>query len=243
MGGDADPDKLDEDLSELEKDDCQERSTVNHPGDGDEGSECDAKEPDLDGNNNEGYGSEAWDGDSEADREYERQQARELKLKARELAMTKEEEVSAAYEPLCEAEEELKTIPIGSLAGQEFKLFCSDYVEHVSGMASYTSKVEFFHHERSGRPCVKAPESNGGTNMLHGTVSFGEHEFEIAPFCPPRHRNREALITKVWDGYQLSFTFIDDRHLKLRVPPQMVKPYADSDDLRGVPEMFSAVVP
>lgn len=274
--GDVDSDKSHEGLSELEEDDCQERSTVNQPGDGDEGSECDAEDPDLDGDDIEESGCEASDGDegsecdvedpdldgndseesgsdasddgSQSDLKYELEQRkrdllkeRERNDKAREFAMTKEEEVDAAYKSLCKAEEEFKTIPIGSLAGQEFQLFCSDYVEHMSRMSlCFTSTVLFYYANRLGKPCAKPKKSNGGTNKLYGRVGFeGGPEFEIAPFCSPKHGSREAIIAELWmEGGRLSITFIDDRYLKLRVSPRMVGLDPNRYD---VPEVFEFV--
>ena len=72
---------------------------------------------------------------------------------------------------LNKAEKERKTIPVGLLAGQSFKLFCSDHVDHFYHSDFYRSKrVDFYNLDDTNNPRLHKQKPSGVADMLYGDV-------------------------------------------------------------------------
>jgi hypothetical protein len=225
---------IDEDLSDLEEEKGQEEDDAEQLKNedcecGEENPRCDCKienGSDVD----EEYDSErSYDG-SDADEYYElkeeREERKEEKLRERkekdrqrDIERAKEEEGRVAYESLKKAEREGKPIPVGVLAGQSFRLFCGDHVDHFSHNFYRTKRVEFYYMNNMDIP--HPHKSKPG--MLYGDVYLdAEANCGFGPFLPPKRASRKALKVNSDNGmYELSFKFIGNGYLKLRVPGEM----------------------
>ncbi|KAL2256134.1 hypothetical protein VTK26DRAFT_2136 [Humicola hyalothermophila] len=140
------------------------------------------------------------------------------------MERTKEAEVRVAYRSLKRARKKGKTIPIDSLAGQEFTLFCSDHFDHFYSYLYYpTKRVEFYHLDEDD-PRLDKPKLGSENAMLYGQVYLNESaNCEFGPFPPPKRASRKAVKVKCCDGtYGLSVKFLGNGYLKLRVSREMV---------------------
>jgi hypothetical protein len=139
------------------------------------------------------------------------------------MEKAKEEEVRAAYISLQRARKKGKTIPIGSLLGQTFTLFCSGHVDYFYSDIYSIKRVEFYSYDDEGDAC---PETKPGSkvDMLYGNVYLDANTYyEFGPFRPPKRASRKAIKVKGDDGkYELSFKFLGNGYLKLRVSREMV---------------------
>lgn len=177
---------FDEDLSEPEEDKEQERDDVEQFKEeqdcecGGDDPECDCQFEDDSDIDKDDESERSYDG-SDADYYYELKEEREErkqeklrerkeKEQEREMERTKEEEVRAAYRSLNKAEKERKTIPVGSLAGQSFKLFCSDHVDHFYSDLYATKRVDFYHLDDRDNPRLGKEKPGGEADMLYGDV-------------------------------------------------------------------------
>lgn len=240
---DVRPHDFDGDLSELEegneqrdddeqlKEDCEDCEC------GGADSECDCQfeyDDEMDDDESE----RSYDG-SDADYYYELKEQREErkreKLEERkekdrevELVRTKEEEVRRAYKLLRKAKKEHNTIPVESLAGQGFKLFCSDYINHSPNGLNAVKLVNFYHKDDmddgAGHSRLGKQEPSNETGMLYGDVYLEGSAFcDFGPFRPPSRASRKPVKVKSCDGkYELLFKFIGNGYLKLKVSHEMV---------------------
>jgi hypothetical protein len=245
---------FDEDLSELEEDKDDVEQFENE----DEDCECGGEDPECDCKFEDDDESErSYDG-SDADYYYElkeerverkQEKLRERKKKERQqdIEKTKEEEVHAAYRSLNKAEKERKTIPVGLLAGQSFKLFCSDHVDHFYSDLYATKRVDFYHLDDTNNPRLHKQKPGGEADMLYGDVYLDANaNCNFGPFRPPKRASRKAFKVRSCDGmYELSFKFIGNGYLKLRVSREMVfmNPYSASPPAppAAAPEVFEFV--
>jgi hypothetical protein len=147
-----------------------------------------------------------------------------------------EDKVSAAARCLDTAEDERETNPVGPLAGQSFKLYCSDHVDYFYYDLYYpTKRVDFYHLGVDERNPGDEPDALYGVVYLdcNANCNFG-------PFRPPKLASREAFKLKSEDGrYELSFQFIGNGYLKPRVSRELVimRPYAPSPP-PAAPDVF-----
>ncbi|KAK4232752.1 hypothetical protein C8A03DRAFT_39621, partial [Achaetomium macrosporum] len=236
---------FDEDLSELEEDSEQRRDAEQlKEEEGGEDCECGGKDLECDcqfeddDNMDDDESERSYEG-SDADYYYElkeereerkREKLQERKRKDRqvEIERAKEEEVRAAYRALKQTEEGQKTIPIESLAGQGFKLYCSDHVNHFYHDIYATKRVDFYHLDdtdnSTDNPRQNEQTPGGETGMLYGDVYLDANaNCGFGPFRPPSRASRKVVKVKSCDGkYELSFMFIGNGYLKLRVSREMV---------------------
>ncbi|RMZ87475.1 hypothetical protein DV736_g5298, partial [Chaetothyriales sp. CBS 134916] len=210
---DVTADDFDEDLSELED-----------KADGD--TDPDDSDRSYDGSDADHYYE--LKGERE-ERKQEKLQERIAKDRARQMESAKEEEVRAAYQSLLKAENEHKTILVEALVGQGFKLFCSNHVEHFYSDLYATKRVDFYYLDTVGH--LSPDEHKHETNMLYGDIYLNARSnCSFGPFRPPQRASRKAVRVKSCDGeYELSFQFIGNGYLKLRVTQEMVfmNPYTN----------------
>ncbi|KAL2263073.1 hypothetical protein VTK26DRAFT_8298 [Humicola hyalothermophila] len=237
-------------LSELEDDSEQERDNANQLNEEEEGEEDDEEvedeeeedEDEEEENEDEDQGEEdeersydGWDADYYYELKAQRTKRKREKLREREwqprkekerdMEKAKEEEVRIAYRFLKKARKKGKTIPIGSLAGQEFKLFCSDHVDHFYSYLYYpTKRVEFYHLDDEDNPRLDKPKLGSEIAMLYGQVYLDVGaNCDFGPFPPPKRASRKAVKVKSCDGtHELSVKFLGNGYLKLRVSREMV---------------------
>lgn len=248
----VEPWEFDEDLSELEDDKEQESGGVKQRreeevgevggAEAEEYCECGREDDECscyfesDSGGDESEESERSYNGSDADCYYElkgereerkREKLRERKQKerARDMETAKEEEVRAAYRSFKKARKEGETTPIDSLAGQEFKLFCSDHVDHFYSDDIYpTKRVQFYHPHHDHNPNFDRAKLGKETGMLHGLVYLdGSASCGFGPFRAPRRASRKAVKVKSDEGpYEVSLKFLGNGYLKLRVSREMV---------------------
>lgn len=153
-------------------------------------------------------------------RDKRKRQKRQEKDERREYDRSKEEEVGPAYRSLCEAGGEGETIGIESLANQKFWLFCSDWQDHIyfnplGFHAFHGLNVALFEHCHGPRIEPMRPCFCKEAKTLYGSVYLGSGRFDFGPFRPPERGSPEVLKRK--DGaFELSFTFINHRYLKMK---------------------------
>jgi hypothetical protein len=254
---------FDEDLSEMEEDKEQERDDAEQLKEEEEDCACGGEDPecdcqfeddDMDEDDESGRSYDGSDAEyyyelkeEREERKHEKGQERKEKEREQEMERTKEEEVYAAYRSLNRAEKERKTIPIESLAGQGFKLFCSDHVDHFYSDLYATKRVDFYHLDDTGNPRLDKPKLGGEADMLYGDVYLDANaNYGFGPFRPPKGASRKAIKVKSCDGkYELSFKFIGNGYLKLSVSREMVfmKPYSANPPAPppATPEVFEFV--
>jgi hypothetical protein len=250
---------FDDDLSELEEDEEQGGDDSEQPGRavkdvcecGGDDPECDCQ---FDYGTDEDESERSYDG-SDADYYYELKEEREerkqeklrerkAKERQREVEKSKEDEVRTAYRSLDTAEKEGKTNPIGLLAGQSFKLFCSDHVDYFYSDLYGTKRVDFYHlgDMENHHPDEQEPSDEAG--MMYGDVYLdGNANCNFGPFRPPKLASRKVFEMKSCDDmYELSFQFIGNGYLKLSVSREMVfmDPYRTSprSPPPAAPEVF-----
>ncbi|KAK3934240.1 hypothetical protein QBC46DRAFT_400360 [Diplogelasinospora grovesii] len=256
-------DDFDEDLSEAEEDKEQERDDVKQFEEkqdcecGGDDPDCDCQFEDDNDIDKDDESERSYDG-SDADYYYELKEEREErkqeklrerkeKERVREMERTKEEEVRAAYRSLKKAKKERKMAPVGPLEGQSFKLFCSDHVDHFYSDLYAPKRVEFYHLDDANNPRLDKQKPSGEADMLYGDVYLDcDANCDFGPFRPPKRASRKAFKVKSCDGkYELSFKFIGNGYLKLRISREMVfmNPYSASPraPLPAAPEMFEFV--
>ena len=224
---------FDEDLSEPEDDKEQERDDSEQSTKeedcacGWDDLECDCQ-VDYNDNTDEDESERSYNG-SDADCYYELKEEREErkqeklrerkeKEQQREFEKTMEDEVCAADRCLDTAEKERETNPVRPLAGQSFRLYCSDHVDYFYSDLYKTKRVDFYH--------LNADERNPGeeADALYGNVYLDSNaRCNFGPLRPPKLASRKAFKMKSSDDkYELSFQFIGHGYLKLRVPREMV---------------------
>ncbi|KAK3938087.1 hypothetical protein QBC46DRAFT_390930 [Diplogelasinospora grovesii] len=173
----------------------------------------------------------------------EREERKQEKLRE-QIERTKEEEVRAVYRSFKKAKKERKIALIKPLKGQIFKLFYSDYVDHFYSNLYTTKRVEFYYLNDANNPCLNKQKLSGEADMLYSDVYLDcDANCDFGPFRPPKRASRKAFKVKSCDGkYELSFKFISNGYLKLRISREMVfmNPYSASPraPLPAAPEMF-----
>lgn len=212
--------EYDEDLSEMEEDKGQDCTCVS------DDSVCDGPIDDVSERSYDGSDAGCYYEMKEEREERKREKLRERKEKEeqQEIERIKEEEVDATERTLSRAAKERKTISIESLAGQSFFLYCSAHVAHFYHDLSPTKRVNFYYLDDEGNCSLDKPKLGGETTMLYGNVYLDAHAgCEFGPFHPPKYATRKAIKVMSCDGkYELSFKFIGNGHLKLRVSQDMV---------------------
>ncbi|GAB1311866.1 hypothetical protein MFIFM68171_02076 [Madurella fahalii] len=140
------------------------------------------------------------------------------------MEITKEEEVHSAYRSLKRARKEGKTIPIDSLVDPQFILLCSDHVDHLYSDIYPTKRVDFYHLDDEDNSHLDRAKLSSETDMLYGLVYLdSDASCHFGPFRPPTHASRKAIKMKDSNGtYELSFKFLGNGYLKLRVPRELV---------------------
>ncbi|KXX82965.1 hypothetical protein MMYC01_200438 [Madurella mycetomatis] len=125
----------------------------------------------------------------------ERQREKE---ESREYERAKEKEPLAAYKSFKRDEKQLNKTRLDPLIGQDFKVFCSDYIDHF-----YVP------------PCPPEPDSEA--DMAYGDIYLDSITHgHFGPFRPPKRASREAVKVKTTDGrHELSFKFIGNGYLKV----------------------------
>jgi hypothetical protein len=140
------------------------------------------------------------------ERKKEKLRERKKKERQQDIEKTKEEEVRALYGSLNKAEKEHKTIPVGLLAGQSFKLFCNDHVDHFYSELYATKRVDFYHLDDTNNPRLHKQKPSGEADMLYGDVYLDANaNCNFGPFRPPKRASRKAFKVRSCDGmYELS---------------------------------------
>ncbi|KAK3942586.1 hypothetical protein QBC46DRAFT_379489 [Diplogelasinospora grovesii] len=174
------------------------------------------------------------------ERKQEKLRERKEKERVREIKRIKEKEVRAAYRSLNKAEKERKIAP-------SFKLFCSDYIDHFYSDLYTTKRVNFYYLNNANNPRLNKQKLNGKANMLYSDVYLDcDANCNFGPFRPPKRVSRKAFKVKSCDDkYELSFKFIGNGYLKLRISREMVfmNPYSASPraPLPAALEMFEFI--
>lgn len=268
---------FDEDLSELESESEQEddaEPVKEHKEDcecGDEDSECDCHWS-TDDDTEDDESEKSYDGSDAGDyyslkRQRDKRKREKLwqrqELRRREklwnpqgpknkneqlvFEKSKEEEVRSAFKSLRKARKEHRTIPIESLADQEFKLFCSDYVDHFYHIdPSATKRLHFFTFRNADVHPDGPLKKRGDQTVMYGVVALeGNVCYQIGPFRPRRNASWRPMKVKSNDGkYELSFQFLGNGYLKLRISRDMFTgPYATNPAAPRptAPEVFNFV--
>ena len=245
----VEPWDFDEDLSELEDDSEQERDTVKQLNEEEEEKEEEEEEEEESERSYDGSDADYYYELKEAREERKQEKLRERKAKEsqREVEKNKEDEVRTAYRSLDTAEKGGKTTTIGPLAGQSFRLFCSDHVDYFYSDLYGTKRVDFYHlgdmelgDMENHHPDEQEPGDEAG--MMYGDVYLdGNTNCNFGPFRPPKLASRKVFEMKSGDD-KLSFQFIGNGYLKLRVSREMVfmDPYRTSprSPPPAAPEVF-----
>lgn len=186
---------FDEDLSELEEDKEQERDDieqVNNEGKDDQDYECSDEDSDCDCN----FEDDDIDEDDESERSYGGSDADyyyELKDEHDERKQEKLRERKEKERSLNKAEKERRTIPVGLLAGQSSRLFCSDHVDLFFSDFYATKRVDFYYLD-TNIPCSHKQKPGSGADMLHGDVYLGANgNCNFGPSCPPEACESESF--------------------------------------------------
>ncbi|KAK2782186.1 hypothetical protein FQN52_001024 [Onygenales sp. PD_12] len=174
-------------------------------------------------------GSETDDNEDDAD-EDEDEEDEDEEAKNTQLAFDRdrETEVQETYDSLRNAKQ--SQTPLGSLYSQKFYLYSADHVDYC-----YTSDwdplryVEFYHNDTNG---VRWP------GQMCGTIAFDEDiEYDLRSCPPPKHSGLEVFR---WQSdcqkHEFAFQFLNNDHLKLRVPREAV--FADKEAPADAPEVF-----
>jgi len=232
---------FDLDISDLSQDDSDS------DGDGDRGGDTDGDDDekeadaDTDGDQNDAKDTDgdeserSYDGDDadwyyelkaeREDRKYDLRESKKLdnprKDRERKEEIAKGEEVEAAYQALWQAEENSKTIPIGSLEG-DYYLYCTEH-------------FDLFDHEwaRMKTLCFENSDLGLGERrpgMLGGfiTITDGPPYIHFPYFHPPKYASRKLVrMTGEGDGgdgsrYDLTFQFLGNGYLKVWIPWEQV---------------------
>lgn len=254
---------FDEDLSEMGDDKGQEgdgaEQSKNEEEDcicGSEDSECVCQIKDVDMDKDD-VSQRSYDGSDAGcyyDMKYEREERKREKLQERkekeeqqEMERIKEEEVDATERTLSRAEKERKTISIESLAGQGFLLFSSAHVDHFYTDFYATKRVDFYHQDDEDNQSLDKLKLGKDAGLLYGDVYLDSSaSCNFGPFRPPKYATRKAIKVDSCDGrYELSFKFLGNGHLKLRVSQDMVfiRPYSESPPATpsAAPKVFEFV--
>ncbi|KAL6240248.1 hypothetical protein RBB50_012853 [Rhinocladiella similis] len=106
----------------------------------------------------------------------------------RDIEKIKEEEVRAAYGSLIRGEKQRETTPVGLLAGQSFKLFCSDHVDRFCPDLYARKGVEFCRLDDTNNTRLHKQKPAGEADILHGGYL---HANANCNFGPPPSETRE----------------------------------------------------
>ncbi|KAF3062541.1 hypothetical protein CFAM422_010585 [Trichoderma lentiforme] len=226
---DVEPDDFDEDISDIDR--TPDPSEVDCDCDPDEDCECDDQSS---------HGSERSYNGSDADYYYElkdereerKQELREMKKEEREekervrkAEGVKEEEVRAAYKSLQQAESKGQLLPpFNCIAGNNFRLYSLDHVDHRYNSSLYPSKyVEFYYFEEGDDTCTSKQPPSRETKIqghLYLNVDCG---CDFALFSPPKQAGLEKYSLKDVEGkYTPIFQFISNDHLIMTVSRDLV---------------------
>lgn len=136
--------------------------------------------------------------------------------------MIKEKEVDDAYQSF-KMEEKAIFIDLGGESGDKiFRAFCSDHVEHFWHDLYAPKRVDFWCEDEEGLPTRKKQSPDGKDNLIGGQVYLnGSTGCSFGPFCPPKTASLKPLNLTSHEGFQLSFTFISDKYLRLTIPYEM----------------------
>lgn len=194
-----------------------------------------------------------------------RQELQGQKDKARQLELekSKEEEVRAEYESLQgqtnllswlakpdakpqakpQVRKEPTPIPLESLADQEFQLFCSDHVKYFHGGNDYEEKtVGFWQPDASEYDELEdgLDHPTYETGMLFGDLCLDSYTHDsFGPFWPPSRASRKPVKVETnRGGHEISFQFLGNGYLKLRVSRNFV--FMGSDGASSPPPSSSA---
>lgn len=117
-----------------------------------------------------------------------------------------------------------KKTRLNPLPGQSFKVFCSDYIEHFYVPPGGTKRVDFYRLGGEGEPILGPPEPGSEADMVYGDIHLDSITHgQFGPFCPPKRASRKAVKVRTTDGkHELSFKFIGNGYLKLKLPWEFV---------------------
>lgn len=196
-----------------------------------------------------------------------REKPQEQKYKARQLEFERsmEKEVRAEYKSLegqtnllswlakpgatPQVRKEPTPIPLESLAGQQFELFCSDHVKYLHEGSYYEGKTVHF-WQPDACVCDKLEEGpkhpNYETGMLFGALCLDSYtDCTFGPFWPPSRASRKPVKVESRDGedgkHEISFQFLGNGYLKLRVSRNFVFMALDEPPPPSAPLEFEFV--
>ncbi|GAB1312004.1 hypothetical protein MFIFM68171_02214 [Madurella fahalii] len=141
-----------------------------------------------------------------------------------------EKEILAVHKSLKKGKKQRNKTRLDPLAGQEFKVFCSDYIAHF-----YMP------------PCGMTKRPGSEADMVYGNMYFDSNTHcHFGPLRRPKRASRKAVKVKTSDGkHELSFKFIGNRYLKLKVSWEFVSTARGDpcppDPPRAAPEVFKFV--
>ncbi|KAK3348870.1 hypothetical protein B0T25DRAFT_546695 [Lasiosphaeria hispida] len=246
---DEDISDLEEDKTQAGDGDKQPKEGEEDEGeDKGENCECDREDPDCDcqcgsddyeSGEDDDIESEKSYNDSDADyyymlkemREERKREFLEEKLEyqkeeeqAREEERVMEKEVLAAHKSLEKGEKQGNKTPLDPLAGQLFKIFCSDYIDHCFVPPYRTKMVEFYRVGDDHQAIPGRPEPGGETDMIYGDMHLDScTHCQFGPLCPPIHASQQAVKVETTDGkHELSFKFISDGYLSVEVSRELL---------------------
>jgi hypothetical protein len=87
-----------------------------------------------------------------------------------------------------------------------------------------TKRVDFYHLDDTNNPRLHTQKPRSETDVLHGDLYLDANaNCNFEPFRPPKRASRKAFKLRSCDGmYELSFKFIGNGYLKLRVSREMM---------------------
>lgn len=154
----------------------------------------------------------------------EKLQYQQEKEQAVEQERATEKELLVACKSLKKGKKQRKKTCLDPLSGQEFKLFCGEYLDHSYMPPGWTKRVDFYRFDTKGQPILGRPEPGSEADMVYGDIYLdsGTH-CNFGPLRPPKLASRKAVKVKTSDGkHELSFKFIGNGYLELEVPWEFV---------------------
>lgn len=150
-----------------------------------------------------------------------------------------ENEILSTYESLKKAETERELSLLVTTACKRFNLYSADHVNHCYRTLYGSNYVEFCYLDQDDFLRI-TPERQLG--QLTGHLYFNSNtDCDFAPFTHPKHASLEDYRVKSNDGkYELTFQFLSNDYLKLRVSRELAFMGYDSQPAHA-PEFFDFV--